>query len=414
MVSPIASAAKATSGSFDFLYASVTPSGSTYKGYHHMTWYVGNAKQAASYYITRFGFRLIAYQGLETGSRCIASQVISNGGATLVFKAPLRKLDSLLDDVSDDEQSLLTKLHVHLSEHGDAVKDVAFEVDDAKGGYWHAIKQGAFGEQRPLVMNDELGTVTTATIRMYGDTTHTLIESGRYRGVFMPGYRPVQAIDPIERYLPHVSFEAIDHCVGNQDWDKMQEVCDYYERTLSFHRFWTVDDTLLSQSYSTVMASPPPSLIKIPINEPAAGLRRSQIEEFVNFNNGAGVQHIAFRCTNIVSTVQNLRDRGVDFIEVPSAYYEGLRQRLVSEGDRNEEKRKWQLKEDLAEIERLKILIDFDEGGYLLQIFTKPVLDRPTVFMEIIQRENFDGFGAGNFKALFEAVAMEQGRRGNL
>ncbi|KAI4241770.1 MAG: hypothetical protein LQ352_007384 [Teloschistes flavicans] len=191
-----------------------------------------------------------------------------------------------------------------------------------------------------------------------------------------------------------------------------------YERALSFHRFWTVDDSLLSQSYSsmksTVMASPPPSLIKIPINEPAAGLKKSQIEEFVNFNSGAGVQHIAFRCTSIVSTVQNLRDRGVDFIEVPRAYYKGLHQRLYSQGDDLGERRNWQLKEDLAEIERLKMLVDFDESGYLLQIFTKPVLDRPTVFLEIIQRENFDGFGAGNFKALFEAVAMEQGRRGNL
>ncbi len=202
----------------------------------------------------------------------------------------------------------------------------------------------------------------------------------------------------------------------------MQKICEYYEKVLSFHRFWTVDDTLLSQSYSSmssiVMASPAPlSVIKMPINEPAPGLRKSQIEEFVDFNSGAGVQHVAFRCTDIISTVHNLRERGVEFIDVPSTYYDLLRTRLFGKAGKDNgdaEKRDWQLKEDLAEVERLKILIDFDEGGYLLQIFSKPVLDRPTVFLEIIQRENFHGFGAGNFKGLFEALEMEQGRRGNL
>ncbi|KAI4241769.1 MAG: hypothetical protein LQ352_007383 [Teloschistes flavicans] len=220
------SVAKANTCPLDSTSDSVIPSSSTYRGYHHITWYVGNAKQAASYYITRFGFKLVAYQGLETGSRCIASQVISNGGATLVFKAPLREVNPLDDDIPEGEKTLLAEVHAHLSKHGDAVKDVAFEVHDAKGVYWHAIKQGAIGVQKPLVLTDGFGSVTSASIQMYGDTTHSLIESGEYRGVFMPSYRPIQAIDPVEKYLPHVSFEEIDHCVGNQGWDKMQEVCD--------------------------------------------------------------------------------------------------------------------------------------------------------------------------------------------
>lgn len=385
-----------------------------------MTWYVGNAKQAASHYVTRFGFTRVAYAGLETGSRNITSQVISNGDATFVLKAPLREVDEVEDDTPEAERDLLIEIQAHLSKHGDAVKDVAFEVDDVRGVYYQAIEKGAIGVQKPATISDEFGKVTTAIIGTFGDTNHTLIEKTGYRGPFMPGYRPVEGEDSIQKYLPQVSFEDIDHCVGNQDWGGMQDVCEYYEKTLSFHRFWTVDDTLLAQGYSamnsTVIASPDPlSAIKMPINEPASGLRKSQIEEFVNFNSGPGVQHIAFRCTDILSTVRNLRSRGVEFIDVPSTYYEVLRKRLFGNGMRGGgEKRSWRLKEDLAEVERQKVLIDFDEGGYLLQIFTKPVLDRPTVFIEIIQRENFDGFGAGNFKGLFEALEMEQERRGNL
>ncbi len=387
-----------------------------------MTWYVGNARQAASYYVTRFGFRHIAYAGLETGSRNIVAHVISNGGAIFLLKAPLRAVHAVEKGTSECEQHSLAEIHEHLSKHGDAVKDVAFEVDDARAVYRRAIDNGAISVQEPTTLKDDLGEVTTASISTYGDTTHTLVETTNYKGTFLPGYRAIETEDPIQKYLPPVTFEAIDHCVGNQDWGGMQKICEYYEKALSFHRFWTVDDTLLSQSYSSmasiVMASPaPPSVIKMPINEPAPGLRRSQIEEFVNFNSGAGVQHVAFRCTDIISTVHNLRERGVEFIDVPSTYYDLLRTRLFGKAGKDNgdsEKRDWQLKEDLAEVERLKILIDFDAGGYLLQIFSKPVLDRPTVFLEIIQRENFDGFGAGNFKGLFEALEMEQGRRGNL
>ncbi|KAI4252623.1 MAG: hypothetical protein L6R42_007889 [Xanthoria sp. 1 TBL-2021] len=396
-----------------------------YKGYHHMTWYVGNAKQAASYYVTRFGFKHIAFQGLETGHRCVASHVISNGGVTFVISAPIR--DIAEKTTSASEKQLLAEIHAHLAKHGDAVKDVAFEVDNVQAVYDRAVQAAVYdravqhetvGVQEPRTLRDEHGEVITAIILTYGDTTHTLVEKSRYQGIFMPGFRTVDQEDPIQKFLPKITLEAIDHCVGNQDWNKMQEVCDYYESKLAFHRFWSPDDNLLSTSFSAmssiVMASPPPSLIKMPINEPAIGLKKSQIEEFVDFHSGAGVQHIAFRCRDIVATVQGLRERGVEFIDVPSTYYEALHKRLDAMETDTKGKKQWKLREDLKEVERLKILIDFDEGGYLLQIFSKPVLDRPTVFVEIIQRENFEGFGAGNFKGLFEAIQLEQERRGNL
>ncbi|KAL8765651.1 MAG: hypothetical protein Q9209_007331 [Squamulea sp. 1 TL-2023] len=389
-----------------------------YKSYHHMTWYVGNAKQAASYYITRFGFKHIAYRGLETGHRCVSSYVISNGGVIFVLSAPIRDCSPLEGDPPESEELLLAEVHAHLSKHGDAVKDVAFEVDNVHAVYDRAVKRGAISVQKPTTLHDEFGEVVTAIIQTYGNTTHMLIGKNGYKGAFMPGYRTVNQEDPIQKYLPQISLEAIDHCVGNQGWGGLQAVCDYYESTLAFRRFWTPDDDLLSTSFSAmhsvVMASPPPSLIKMPINEPAVGLRKSQIEEFIDYHSGAGVQHIAFRCKDILTTVKNLRERGVEFIDVPSTYYEALRSRLGTVKSGINAKRQWKLHEHLDEVERMKILIDFDEGGYLLQIFSKPVLDRPTVFVEIIQRENFEGFGAGNFKGLFEAIQLEQARRGNL
>ncbi|KAL8916173.1 MAG: hypothetical protein Q9172_006420 [Xanthocarpia lactea] len=393
-------------------------SGPTYKGYHHMTWYVGNAKQSASYYISRFGFKHIAYQGLETGHRCVSSHVISNGGVIFVLSAPIQDINALEKDTSESEKQLLAEIHAHVTKHGDTVKDVAFEVDDVNAVYNRAVKKGALSVQEPTTLRDEDGEVTTAIIRTYGDTTHTLIEKSGYKGVFMPGYCTTSHEDPIQKYLPHISLEVIDHCVGNQDWGAMRDVCDYYESKLAFHRFWSPDDELLATSFSAmnsiVMASPPPSFIKMPINEPAIGLKKSQIEEFVDFHSGAGVGHVAFRCKDIMATVHALRERGVEFIDVPSSYYDALRKRLYAVEGGLQGKRQWKLREDLNEVERLKILIDFDEGGYLLQIFSRPVGDRPTVYVEIIQRENFEGFGAGNFKGLFEAVQMEQEKRGNL
>jgi 4-hydroxyphenylpyruvate dioxygenase len=267
--------------------------------------------------------------------------------------------------------------------------------------------------QPPRKRSDENGFVITAIIRTYGDTTHTLISRGSYHGVFVPGYKSIHAskLDPLQRLLPSVKLEAIDHCVGNQDWGAMEAACAYYEKCLSFHRFWSVDDSQISTEFSAlnsiVMASPN-NVVKMPINEPAPGKKKSQIEEYVDFYGGAGVQHIALRTHDIISAVSNMRARGVEFINVPETYYTTMRLRLKTD------KRNWKLQEDFDTIQKLNILIDFDESGYLLQLFTKPLMDRPTVFIEIIQRNDFDGFGAGNFKSLFEAIEREQAERGNL
>ncbi|TAQ87882.1 hypothetical protein B7494_g3790 [Chlorociboria aeruginascens] len=391
-----------------------TPSQDAYHGYDHITWYVGNAKQAASFYITRFGFTPLAYRGLETGSRHIASHVVSNGAVIFVLTSALRAASSRKgknDGMSEREREELKEIHEHLQEHGDGVKDVAFEVEDVEAVYEMAVRNGAVSVFEPRVERGAKGEgeVKIARIRTYGDTTHTLIERRDYRGVFLPGYRGFEAYDPLQGLLPEVKLEMIDHCVGNQDWNEMEEACDYYEKCLGFHRFWSVDDkdicTEFSALNSVVMASPN-EIVKMPINEPAIGKKKSQIEEFVDFYNGSGVQHIALLTTDILTTVGNLRKRGVEFISVPSTYYEAMRQRLKSVG--------MELEEDFERVREENVLVDFDEGGYLLQLFTKPLMDRPTVFIEIIQRNNFDGFGAGNFKSLFEAIEREQDKRGNL
>ncbi|KAL9121600.1 MAG: hypothetical protein Q9187_001840 [Circinaria calcarea] len=380
-------------------------SGPGYKGYHHITWYVGNAKQAASYYVTRMGFKVIARRGLETGSRFIASHVISNGGVTFVLTSPIRASDFHGENMSSNDERELAEIHSHLSKHGDAVKDVAFEVDDVRAVYGEAVSKGAGSVAGPTIIKDRMdGEVLTATIKTYGDTTHTLVDRSKYNGIFLPGYRAVFERDALSDHFPSIELEAIDHCVGNQDWDQMD-----YEQCLGFHRFWSVDDenmcTEFSALASVVMASPD-EVIKMPINEPAAAKKKSQIEEFVDFFDGPGVQHIALRSKDIVATVANLRTRGVEFITVPSTYYDSMRLRLKKTG--------MTLDEDFDAIQKMNILIDFDEGGYLLQIFTKPLMDRPTVFIEIIQRNNFNGFGVGNFKALFEAIERDQDARGNL
>lgn len=386
-----------------------------FHGYDHITWYVGNAKQAASYYVTRFGFRTIAYKGLETGSRYIASYVVASGDVRFVLTSPIKPYSSLSEGepISIEERLLLKEIHEHLEKHGDAVKDIAFEVDSVEAVYLQAVSQDAVSVQAPRTTYDDQGFVTTAIIQTYGDTTHTLISRSRYSGVFLPGYKavPPSKFDPLQRLLPFIPLSAIDHCVGNQSWGAMEAACAYYERCLSFHRFWSVDDKQICTEYSAlssiVMASPDET-IKMPINEPAPGLKKSQIEEYVDFYGGAGVQHIALRTDDIVTAVGNLRARGVEFISVPSTYYETMRLRLKKSA------RNWELQEDFNTIQQLNILIDFDEGGYLLQLFTKPLMDRPTVFLEIIQRNSFSGFGAGNFKSLFEAIEREQAERGNL
>lgn len=391
----------------------VQPPAHNFNGYDHVTWYVGNAKQAAAYYNTHFGFHPIAYRGLETGSRYVASYVVGNGAVRFVFSSPLRSAAHLPEDdaATPADRALLREMHAHLEKHGDAVKDVAFEVDNVDGVFASALAGGAVPVQRPTTLSDPVhGTVRTAVIRTYGDTTHTLVSRESYTGPFLPGFRaaaPSTSTIP----LPSVPLAHIDHCVGNQDWDEMRAACALYESALGFHRFWSVDDSQIATEFSAlnsiVMASAN-NAVKMPINEPAPGKKRSQIEEYVMFNSGPGVQHIALRTPDIIATVTAMRARGVEFIQVPATYYDTMRRRLKTE------RREWELKEDLEVIERLNILIDYDERGYLLQLFTKPLMDRPTVFVEIIQRNDFEGFGAGNFKSLFEAIEREQEERGNL
>ncbi|KAJ5108189.1 hypothetical protein N7456_004864 [Penicillium angulare] len=388
--------------------ANGTSAFASYRGYDHVHWYVGNAKQAASYYITRMGFKRIAYKGLETGSRTTCSHVIRNGDITFILTSPLRSLDQA-GRYTQEEQDILREIHHHLEQHGDAVKDVAFEVDDVEALYSAAVKNGAKSVSEPSIIKDEGGHVKVATIQTYGQTTHTLIERNQYHGSFLPGYRLEEVEDPLAKFLPGVKLNRIDHCVGNQDWDEMDKICEYYEKALGFHRFWSVDDSQICTEFSalkSIVMSSPNEIVKMPINEPAKGKKQSQIEEYVDFYNGAGVQHIALLTDDIIRDITNLKARGVEFIKVPETYYTDLQVRL--------KKSKLVLKEDFETIRSLDILIDFDEGGYLLQLFTKHVMDRPTVFLEIIQRHNFSGFGAGNFKSLFEAIEREQELRGNL
>ncbi|KAL5339439.1 Glyoxalase/Bleomycin resistance protein/Dihydroxybiphenyl dioxygenase [Aspergillus crustosus] len=389
--------------------SSLPSSIASYRGYDHVQWYVGNAKQAASYYITRMGFKRIAYRGLETNSRAICSHVIRNGDITFILTSPLRSLDQI-DRFSPEEQDLLREIHHHLEQHGDAVKDVAFEVDSVEAVFNAAVSNGAKAVKDLSILEDENGRVKTATIQTYGQTTHTLIERSTYRGLFLPGYKiETGPEDPITSLLPGVLLNRIDHCVGNQDWDEMDKVCEYYEKALGFHRFWSVDDKDICTEFSalkSIVMSSPNEIVKMPINEPAKGKKQSQIEEYVDFYNGAGVQHIALLTDDIIRDITNLKARGVEFIKVPNTYYEDIKIRLKKSG--------LKLEEDFETIRSLDILIDFDEGGYLLQLFTKHLMDRPTVFIEIIQRHNFSGFGAGNFKSLFEAIEREQALRGNL
>ncbi|KAI0809516.1 4-hydroxyphenylpyruvate dioxygenase [Xylaria sp. FL0064] len=389
-----------------------------FHGYDHVTWWVGNAKQAASYYNTLFGFRTIAYRGLETGSRYFTSYVVANNDVRFVFTSPIRSYTHLPaeEPISKDELALLEEMHQHLERHGDAVKDVAFDVDDVQAVYDRAISGPdgiAVSVQPPRVSrgaHGEEGDVVTAVIRTYGDTTHTLISRRGYTGAFLPGF---VARDPAPSSvaLPAIELARIDHCVGNQDWNEMVAACDFYERCLSFHRFWSVDDKDICTEFSalnSIVMSSANAVVKMPINEPAPGKKKSQIEEYVVFNSGPGVQHIALLTDDIMGTVSAMRARGVEFITVPPTYYETVRHRLKTE------RRSWELLQDLDTLERLSILIDYDEGGYLLQLFTKPLMDRPTVFIEIIERHDFEGFGAGNFKSLFEAIEREQAERGNL
>lgn len=298
----------------------------------------------------------------------------------------------------------------HLITHGDGVKDVAFEVEDLDAIVKTAKERGGIIVRDIWEETDANGTVRFAIVQTYGDTTHTFVERKQYKGSFLPGYQPHPLRnDPLLPLLPDTKLNFIDHCVGNQPDLQMEGVASWYEKVLQFHRFWSVDDSQIHTEYSalrSIVMTNYEETVKMPINEPASGKKKSQIQEFVEYYNGAGVQHIALNTSDIVGAITNLRARGMDFLQVPDSYYVMLAQRLKADN--------FQIKEDLAILQKLNILIDYDENGYLLQIFTKNMQDRPTLFLEVIQRHNHQGFGAGNFKALFEAIELEQEKRGNL
>jgi len=363
--------------------------------FDHVKFWVGNAKQAADWYVARFGFEPIAYKGLETGSRDYAHHVVRQNDIVFEFISPYNPND---EEFSKD-----------LALHGDGVKDICFRVSDCRLAYDLAVKAGAVSVSEPKEYSDENGTVIMATIRTYGTTNHTLLERKDYKGVFLPGYRPVTVKDPLSTFTPPVGLNFIDHIVGNQPDGQMVPVVEWYEKVLKFHRFWSVDDKLMHTEYSalrSIVVTDYDEVVKLPINEPAPGKKKSQIQEFVEYYGGAGAQHIALNTNDIINAITQLRARGVKFLTVPKTYYTALREKLKSAPI--------QVKESLDTIEELDILVDYDDKGYLLQIFTEPVEDRPTLFYEIIQRNNHQGFGAGNFKALFEAIERAQAERGNL
>lgn len=355
-------------------------------GTDFIEFYVGNAKQASYFYRVAFGFKLIAYAGPETGVRDRASYVLQQGKVRFVFTTPLHP-DS--------------DINRHIALHGDGVKVLALWVDDAASAWRETTVRGAVSVQEPTTLTDEFGSVTLASIRTYGDTLHTFVDRSQYSGPFMPGYEPADdgfATEP-------VGLLYVDHCVGNVELGRMNEWVKFYEDVMGFKLLLTFDDTDISTEYTALMSkvvSNGTGYIKFPINEPAEGKKKSQIDEYLEFYHGAGVQHIAIATHDIISTVSELRRRGVQFLTVPETYYEDLLDRVGA------------IDEDLGALRELGILVDRDDEGYLLQIFTKPVEDRPTLFYEIIQRKGARSFGKGNFKALFEAIEREQARRGNL
>jgi 4-hydroxyphenylpyruvate dioxygenase len=371
------------------------PAVGTFYGFHHLRFYVSNAKQAASFYTTRFGFTPVAYEGLETGSTEQCTQVVRQNNLILAFTASLQPTD--------------TAIGQHVLKHGDGVRDVAFLVDDARGIYEKAVSRGAKGVREPTEISDEHGSMVVASVQTYGDTVHTMVQNVNYTGIFMPGYAPTNMKEPINELFPPTGLLHVDHVVGNQPDNEMTPTAEWYERYLDFHRYWSVDEDKIYTEYSalrSIVVADWDEVVKMPINEPAPGLKKSQIQEYCEFYGGPGVQHIAALTNDIVHSVSQLTARGVEFLIVPHKYYENLRKRLVGCPT--------QIQEDLDTLERLHILVDFDDNGYLLQIFTKPVEDRPTLFWEIIQRRNHNGFGIGNFKALFEALELEQAKRGTL
>ena len=354
------------------------------KAVHHVEFYVGNAKQAAYYYRKAFGYDQVAYSGLETGDREKASYVLGQGRIRMVFSTPLNGNNELAE---------------HIRKHGDGVKDIAFHVDDATACYEACVARGAKSAREPETVSDENGSITRASIFTYGETVHSFISHNDYSGPFLPGF--------IESKIEgnNVGLKFIDHIVGNVELGKMEYWVNFYADIMGFSQIQEFSDDDISTEYSALMSKVMESdngRIKFPINEPAEGKRKSQIDEYLEFYEGAGVQHLALLTSDIIKTIGKLKENGVEFLEVPDTYYEDLTERVGA------------IDEDIEVLRNLKILVDRDDEGYLLQLFTKPVEDRPTVFYEVIQRKGSKGFGVGNFKALFEAIERHQAERGNL
>ena len=356
------------------------------QGTDYVEFYVGNAKQAAHYYKTAFGFQSLAYAGPETGVKDRASYVIRQNKLTFVLTTPLKANNQLAD---------------HIYKHGDGVKVIALKVDDADNAWKETTKRGAKSYMEPVTLTDEGGEMVMSGIHIYGDTVHVFIERKNYSGVFMPGYREWKSnYNPTDTGLLYV-----DHCVGNVGWNQMNPWVKFYEDVMGFKNILTFDDKDISTEYSALMSkvmSNGNGFVKFPINEPAEGKKKSQVEEYLEFYDGEGVQHVAIATNNIIETVRELQKRGVEFLKIPASYYAEVLDRVGH------------IDEDLKPLSELGILIDRDDEGYLLQIFSKPVQDRPTLFFEIIQRKGAKSFGKGNFKALFEAIEREQAERGNL
>ena len=360
-------------------------------GTDYVEFYVGNAKQAAHFYKTAFGFQSFAYKGLETGSKDTVSYVVSQDKIKLVLTSPLNSG---------------SPINEHIVKHGDGVKVVALWVDDAKSAFDETTKRGAKPYMKPKVEKDEFGEVVRSGIHTYGETVHIFVERKNYKGTFLPGFREWKS-----EYNPTpVGLKFIDHMVGNVGWGEMNTWVKWYEEVMGFENFLSFDDKQIHTEYSALMSkvmSNGNGRVKFPINEPAEGKKRSQIEEYLDFYEGPGVQHLAVATDDIIHTVAQLKARGVEFLPPPpQSYYDDIPRRL---GEHMEI-----MKEDIKELQKLSIMVDADEEGYLLQIFTKPVEDRPTLFFEIIQRMGARGFGAGNFKALFESIEREQANRGTL
>jgi len=360
-------------------------------GTDYIEFYVGNAKQAAHYYRAAFGFQLVGYRGPETGVRDRASYLLQQDKIRFILTTPIRP------DLSEEAKVIAD----HIYQHGDGVRDLALWVDDARDAFEKAVERGAEPVHQPRVLKDKDGEIVIASFKTYGETIHSLVERKNYKGLFMPGFVPMK---PHFNPAP-VGLKYVDHCVGNVELGKMNVWVEFYSHVMGFRNLLTFDDEDISTEYSSLMSKVMANgndRIKFPINEPASGKKKSQIDEYLEFYKGPGVQHMALATDDIVKTVTTLRDRGVEFLSAPTTYYAELQARVGK------------IDEPLDVLASLGILVDRDPDGYLLQIFTKPVEDRPTVFYEIIQRKGAKSFGKGNFKALFESIEAEQAKRGNL